>query len=163
MQSSRGFTIIELMITIVVLAVLISIAAPSFQRVIEDNRVTTQVNEFIAAVNTARSEAIRVGGAVSLIARGGGTFLSGWCIQGGTGAACVAGSEIFVHAAMQNVVVTGGTNRFVFERLGEMTVPAAMVTLTVRPQSCPPGDWRMRRITVIPSGRPSVERIQCPP
>lgn len=59
MKPLRGFTIIELMITVVIIAVMTTLAAPSFTRMIRQNRLTTQVNEFIASANLAKSEAIR--------------------------------------------------------------------------------------------------------
>src|SRR5262245_17906118 len=58
-SASRGFTLIELMITIAVLAIGSALAYPSFSGAIKSNRVATATNSFIAAFNLARSEAIR--------------------------------------------------------------------------------------------------------
>ncbi len=56
---SRGFTLVELAITVTVLAVLMGLAAPLFNEVINSNRLTGNANELVAAVQIARSEAIR--------------------------------------------------------------------------------------------------------
>jgi len=63
---SKGFTLIELMVTVVVIAVVAAIAFPNFQSLIRSNRLATAHNELIGLVNLARSDAIRnnQGGAV---------------------------------------------------------------------------------------------------
>jgi len=61
-----GFTIIELMITLVVAAVLLSIAAPSFRAIIQDNQLTTEINSLSASLNLTKSEAIKRGTAATL-------------------------------------------------------------------------------------------------
>jgi type IV fimbrial biogenesis protein FimT len=58
---SDGFTLVELMIAVVVAAILLTTALPSFQETIKDNRMAANVNEFMAALNLARSEAIKRG------------------------------------------------------------------------------------------------------
>ena len=55
---AAGFTIIELMITVTVAAILVGIAIPSFRGIIASNRIVTQTNELVGAINFARSEAI---------------------------------------------------------------------------------------------------------
>jgi type IV fimbrial biogenesis protein FimT len=62
----EGFTVIELMITITVLAILLAIAVPSMQSFIAQNRLSGNVNEFIAGTMLARSEAIKRSGAVTI-------------------------------------------------------------------------------------------------
>ena len=55
----RGFTLIELMVTVSVMAILLALAVPSFTSVINSNRLAAQANELVASVQLARSEAVR--------------------------------------------------------------------------------------------------------
>jgi type IV fimbrial biogenesis protein FimT len=59
MRRHRGFTIIELMATLAVGAILVVLAVPSFTQMIQNNRLTTQINEFVSALQLARSEAVK--------------------------------------------------------------------------------------------------------
>lgn len=54
----RGFTLLELMVTIAVLAVIVAIALPNMRDFIVGNRLSSNVNGFIGLINYARSEAV---------------------------------------------------------------------------------------------------------
>lgn len=54
-----GFTLVELVVTIAVAAILLAIAIPSFTRTVVSARLTTTANEVTAALSQARLEAIR--------------------------------------------------------------------------------------------------------
>lgn len=62
----RGFTVIELMVTVAILAVLASLAAPSFTPIIERWRVRQTAEELQSTLYYARSEAIKRGGRVAI-------------------------------------------------------------------------------------------------
>jgi type IV fimbrial biogenesis protein FimT len=64
-RSHAGFTIIELMFAVAIAAILVAVAIPSFRTMIVSNRLTTQANELVGAVNYARSEAISHNNAVT--------------------------------------------------------------------------------------------------
>jgi type IV fimbrial biogenesis protein FimT len=61
-----GFTLVELIITVAVASVLLALAVPSFSQMIVSSRLTTQSNDMLAAINLARSEAIKRNASVTL-------------------------------------------------------------------------------------------------
>lgn len=65
-RRAAGFTIVELMFTVFIAAVLMAIAVPSFRTMMTQNRLATQTNDLIGAANYARSEAITRNRNVSL-------------------------------------------------------------------------------------------------
>ena len=66
MRRSLGFTLTEMLVAVTVLAVLLMIATPHFKTLIERNQVVTTANDLIAALLTARSEAINQEATVTL-------------------------------------------------------------------------------------------------
>jgi len=61
MKHLKGFTIIELMLTLAVLGVVLAIAVPSFGNMTTNNRMASELNEFVASLHFARSEAVKRG------------------------------------------------------------------------------------------------------
>ena len=73
-----GFTLIELMVVVVVMAILAAVAAPSFVNVISNSRVRSQTSEFLTALASARSEAIKRGRTVCVRPVSGTDWASGY-------------------------------------------------------------------------------------
>lgn len=62
----RGFSLVELMITVVVLGIAMAIAIPSFRAMTNRNRLVSATNEVVTALQLARMEAVRRNGRVQL-------------------------------------------------------------------------------------------------
>lgn len=58
-RAAAGFTLIELMVTIAVLAILLAIAAPSLETMLNQNRLAAASDQVIATLQNARMEAVR--------------------------------------------------------------------------------------------------------
>lgn len=161
MNRERGFTLVELMITLAVMAILLTVGIPSFQTIFQSNRLATQANEMIGAINLARSEAIKRGANVTVTASAGG-FQNGWCIH--TGNACAAGTALRQFPAMnQMAIAAGGVTAIVFNAQGQKASPAGTITLLLSPTGCTSGTANYSRtISIANTGRTSVTSGNCP-
>ena len=83
---STGVTIIELAVTLVVLAVLVAVAVPAFTRLLLDTDRATVLSELTAALNLARTEALGRGLPVVVCRSsdaatcGSGSWEEGWLV-----------------------------------------------------------------------------------
>jgi type IV fimbrial biogenesis protein FimT len=66
LQHARGFTLIELMVTISIAAILLAVAAPSFRSFVRNAELRTASNDFMVALTRARSEAVKRGWPVTV-------------------------------------------------------------------------------------------------
>lgn len=85
MTRQRGFTIIELLVTLAVLAIVLAIAIPSFNRQIERNGSIALGEELTSAINFARIEAIKRRRPVSICASNLGGDACGTSADWGSG------------------------------------------------------------------------------
>lgn len=105
-QANSGFTMIELMIVVAIMAILIALAAPSFNGLIERWRVRDSAEALTSTAYFARSEAIKRGGGITIDASGG--WNTGWKVshtQNGTT------TELKVNAAPSKVAIVQSNNK----------------------------------------------------
>jgi type IV fimbrial biogenesis protein FimT len=76
MNKACGFTLLELMMTLAVAAILLTLVAPSYRSMVQNNRAATQTNSLVTALNFARSEAVKRGSRVSICASSNQTSCS---------------------------------------------------------------------------------------
>lgn len=157
----KGFTLIELLVTFAVLAIIVTIAAPSFQELIRNNQVATETNTLISGLQLARSEAVKRGAEVSLTADGA-SFAAGYCVHtGGTGSSCTNSTRIRQFEAMDSSLSSAVT-QVSFDRMGQLVGNAA-ITANVTPSGCPSGKVdALRQIRVGLGGQVTVSRGNCP-
>lgn len=79
----RGFTLVEAMVVIAIVAVLAGVAVPGFRALLVNQRLTTAAQGFSAALSLARMEAIRRAQAVRVAATAGNDWSTGWAVLAG--------------------------------------------------------------------------------
>ncbi|MFZ5655911.1 MAG: GspH/FimT family pseudopilin [Pseudomonadota bacterium] len=86
-RNARGFTLLELMITVAVLAVALGVGGPSIDALLEHTRTTRTLHLATAAMSTARMEAVRRNRPVSVCPSADGrscrtdlVWSSGWLV-----------------------------------------------------------------------------------
>ncbi|MDR0273910.1 MAG: GspH/FimT family pseudopilin [Burkholderiaceae bacterium] len=76
-QKARGFTAIELLATVAIAAILLTVAAPSFVNMRRNSELVSATNVLVAAINAARGEAMKRGAYAYAVPADGDHWFSG--------------------------------------------------------------------------------------
>ena len=160
-KQTAGFTLYELLITIIVGSVILGFGVPSFQRIMHNSRSVTHTNDLITALNLGRSEATRRGAPINLCASSDGATCSGstdwstgWVLR-------TPGGEVLRTWPARSggaSVLTGNVSNIQFQARGSLPAGAAP-QLALQLPHCT-GNGR-RNITVNVAGRIAVNRVAC--
>lgn len=77
MNINKGFTLIELMITVAIMSIMLTVGLPSFQSIIVSSRLTSSTNAMVSALQLARFEALKQHKTVT-IRKKGTNWQDGW-------------------------------------------------------------------------------------
>lgn len=89
-KEERGFSLIELMVVLGVVAIALGIGVPVFGRLVANQRMSSATNDLVSSLHGARSEALKRQVTVTLCPTAGG---NGACVDGGN---LAAGWTVFV-------------------------------------------------------------------
>lgn len=130
-RPAAGFTLIEMMVTITIVAILAAAAVPSFQQLIANQRIKTASFDLFSALNYARSEAIKRNASVTLRAgaTGDGLWSTGWRLVDPADAT----KNLRTWGAINRLSVTeaAGVSAITFGLNGRVTVPSAAPMLSI--------------------------------
>jgi type IV fimbrial biogenesis protein FimT len=150
-EQQRGFTLVELVVTLAVVGVLAGIAAPSLATLIASQRVRTLASDLHLAMTQTRSEAIKRNAPVTLSATGG-NWASGWTVLD---PANPTGTPLYARTSrsLGTAVVTSAVTQVVYMPSGRITAstaPSFVFTATDVSD--------VRCVSVDPTGRPYTNK-----
>jgi type IV fimbrial biogenesis protein FimT len=106
-RQQRGFTLLELLITVLVASILLGIAVPSFHSFVQDSRLSGEANALVYSLTLARSEAVKRDSTVEVCASSNGTSCTGTWANGWIVCTPSPGCTTIVQVAP--ALVTGNT------------------------------------------------------
>lgn len=154
----RGFTLIELIVTLSVVAILATVALPGMRNFILEHRLRTQVNDFVSDLSFARSEAIKRRNNIG-VCPGTSAGCSGASWSNGrvvfldvnNDAAWSTGDQVlrFREGLESNSLNSNGVTRVIFNSMGAVSAGAGTFTF------CDPvrGSAAGRSVVVTGSGQ----------
>ena len=151
--SMRGFTLVELMVTVVIVAILASVALPSFNEFIRRGQIRTASEAVLNAIQLARSEAVKRNEAVVFVL-GTGTGLTSWEVRDLAGGVIQKSRDSGEGGGdLETVVRPNGASRITFNGLGRVAdnAPGGGVALTSI-AFCIPGIVLERQVHVVTPG-----------
>jgi type IV fimbrial biogenesis protein FimU len=130
----KGFTLVELMVTVAVLAILITVGIPSFVGLLNSSKADTEVGDMVRAFNYARLEAINRGVPTQVRAEAGSNWTGKLSVVINTGATAptAASSTLRVIPAMSSAAALNTPNivYIEFNNMGALTYPASALNIT---------------------------------
>ena len=170
-RNQGGFTLVELMITLVILGVLSAIGAPAMRDMVMNNRLTTETNDMLVSLTFARGEAIKRSTNVVLCKTSdpttsppscdaGAAWTKGWVIFADDGSGTFeAVNDVLLRlgdgfpGTGNKIKLDTGANSFGFTNLGLLTTTNTLVFICDSR-----GDNFAKVVDIFSTGRSRVNR-----
>lgn len=171
MKASLGFTLVELMITLVVAAILLAVGVPLFSGVLASNRAAAEVNSLVTTLRFARTEAVARGRAVSVCPRKEGSTTecdtawdNGWLVfvdldrDGVIDSGSDSVIRVFDSDADDAIQYTSSSDSLTFNPTGERAGASSTIQLDV-PEA--PDYAKVRCVRINASGQIRMTKTAC--
>lgn len=168
---TTGFTLIELMVSLAVAAVLIGLAVPAFNDLVRQRAMISRANDLVLALGYARSEAVRRGGLVSVRAIDAddddNEWGPGYCVvtvdpDTGDPGDCDSDEVLRTFAGFEDATLDGPDGVEVISYNGRglpNLAAAASISLCSLDETVDPG----RVLNISRTGRVDAEELECHP
>jgi type IV fimbrial biogenesis protein FimT len=145
-----GFTLIEMLVVVSILAILAGLALPSYAEFVRSQRVSTASFELFSTLVLARSEAVTRNTTVTVTPQSGTTdWGAGWRVLAGA-------TTLRAQEALPNLAMTGPAS-VSYNGSGRLSAALAGGIQITAPGS----SMAVRCITIDPSGRPVTKAASC--
>jgi len=150
-----GFTLIELMVTLTIAAIMLGVGIPSFRSFIASQRVKAAAYDLTTALMIARSEAVKRNASVTVAPDTANTWTAGWTVKVGT-------TTLQQQSTMSGVTITKAASAaaipstFVYGGSGRLTSAATAQYLQVN------GTSSVKCVKVDLTGIPTTQTTACP-
>ena len=162
-KSQTGFSLVELMIAISVLALLLTLAVPSFREAGLSGQLRSSANDLAASARFARSQAIKQNTVITLCVSASGASCSGGGWEQGW--IVVKGGAVLQHRAASpggmKIAEANGVTSIDFQPTGLGATPAALTVCRATPSV----GSQERVVNIDATGRPRVritKNAACP-
>lgn len=128
MHSHNGFSLIELMVVIAIIAIIAGIGVPSFRTLTLDSRLNSTANQLLGALRLARSEAITLRSNITVCAANTSNSACASGTDWSGGMLLLNGTEVIrvIPAAASGLTITSSHNSAAFRANGTLS-PASLV------------------------------------
>ena len=122
---ANGFSLIELMIVVALVAIMAGLAAPSFRSFISGQRVKTAASDVATAAVFARSEAIKRNANVTItpVTSGAGGWKDGWSVA-------VGATQLSQQQAYSGLTLSGPASAITYTGTGRLSAPVTTLAIT---------------------------------
>jgi prepilin-type N-terminal cleavage/methylation domain-containing protein len=162
-DQQSGFTLIELMVTVLVGGIVLAIGLPSFADFTKSNRLAAQANSVLTALHLARNEAVNRGHNMRVLPIAASTdWAPGWQVRLDVDNDGVTDAEDTVlrnYDATKKATLVGDADNVTYQSSGFVTTTSA-TSITLTADQCTAEDIRV--ISVKLSGLVSSARQACP-